>query len=56
MIAGYQVDGLSQRLGQYVGRSFDTKKISAYTFKYNNKWYKASIKVEKMSLDELKAA
>ena len=54
MIAEYQVDRLSQRLSQYVGRSFDTKKTSAYTFKYDNKWYKLSIKVQEVSSEKYK--
>src|ERR687887_1414913 len=55
MIAEYQVDKLRYRLSQQVRgsiyNSFSTKKTSAHTFKYNGKWYKVSIKVEGLSLD-----
>jgi hypothetical protein len=55
MIAEYQVDKLSNKLSQQVRgigyRSFITKKTSAHTFKYDDKWYKVSIKVEEVSLD-----
>jgi hypothetical protein len=55
MIAEYQVDKLQQRLRQHVRgvgyRSFNEMKTSAHTFKYDGKWYKLSIKVEKLSLN-----
>lgn len=55
MIAEYQVDRLQQRLSERVRsvgyRSFNTIKTSAHTFKYNDKWYKLSVKVEELSLD-----
>jgi hypothetical protein len=55
MIAEYQVDKLEQRLSQHIRdvgyRSFNSKKTSAHTFKYSDKWYKLSIKVEELSLD-----
>jgi hypothetical protein len=55
MIAEYQVDKLRHRLSEQVRsavyHSFGIKKTSAYTFKYNRKWYKVSIKVEELSLD-----
>ena len=55
MIAEYQVDRLQQRLSERVRgvryRSFNTIKTSAHTFKYDDKWYKLSIKVEELSLD-----
>jgi hypothetical protein len=52
MIAEYQVDKLKlkQRLSQqvrYIGYgSFGSKKTSFHTFKYDDKWYKLSIKLE----------
>jgi len=55
MIAEYQVDKLEQRLSEHIRgaayRSFNAIKTSAHTFKYNDKWYKLSIKVEELSLD-----
>jgi hypothetical protein len=57
MIAEYQVDKLDQKLIHHlrgVGyRCFDNmKKTSADTFKYDGKWYKLSIKVEELSLEQ----
>jgi len=56
MIAEYQLNKLEQRLTQYIGdagyrSSNSMKKTSAHTFKYGDKWYKLSIKVEELSLD-----
>jgi hypothetical protein len=55
MIAEYQVDKIRQRLSQHVRGStyhfFASKKTSAHTFKYDGKWYKVSIKVEELFLD-----
>ena len=55
MIAEYQVDKLRQRLSQQVKgvgyRYFSNMKTSSHTFKYDGKWYKLSVKVEKLSLD-----
>jgi hypothetical protein len=55
MIAEYQVDKIRQRLSQHVRGStyhfFANKKTSAHTFKYDGKWYKVSIKVEELFLD-----
>ena len=55
MIAEYQLNKLKQRLSQHIRdvgyRSFNSKKISAHTFKYDGKWYKLSIKVKELSLD-----
>jgi hypothetical protein len=55
MIAEYQLNKLEQRLSQHIRdvryRSFNSKKTSAHTFKYGDKWYKLSIKVEELSLD-----
>ncbi len=55
MIAEYQVDKLRHRLSEQVRNSvyhsFGSKKTSAHTFKYGDKWYKVSIKVEELSLD-----
>ena len=53
MIAEYQLNKLEQRLSQHIidvgYRSFNSKKTSAHTFKYDGKWYKLSIKVEELS-------
>ena len=53
MIAEYQVDKLRRKLSQqvrYIGYgSFGSKKTSAHTFKYDDKWYKLSIKLEEVS-------
>jgi hemolysin activation/secretion protein len=55
MIAEYQVDKLRQRLSQQVKgvgyRSFSSMKTSSYTFKYDGKWYRLSVKVEELPLD-----
>jgi hypothetical protein len=55
MIVEYQVDKLRRKLSQEVRDirygSFGSKKTSAYTFKYDGKWYKVSIKVEEVYLD-----
>ena len=55
MIAEYQLNKLEQRLSQHIRsvgyHSFNSKKRSAHTFKYGDKWYKLSIKVEELSLD-----
>lgn len=55
MIAEYQVDKLRQKLGHHIRdikyHSFNSAKASTHTFKYNGKWYKLSVKAEKLSLD-----
>jgi hemolysin activation/secretion protein len=55
MIAEYQVDKLRQRLSQQVKgvgyHSFRSMKTSSYTFKYDGKWYRLSVKVEELPLD-----
>jgi hypothetical protein len=55
MIAEYQLDRIMQRLSQHVRGStyhfFASKKTSAHTFRYDGKWYKVSIKVEELFLD-----
>ena len=54
MIAEYQVDKLRYRLSQQarsgVYHPFGAVKTSAHTFKYNDKWYRVSLKVEEVSL------
>jgi hypothetical protein len=55
VIAEYQLNKLEQRLSQHIRdlgyRSFNSMKTSAYTFKYDGKWYRLSLKVEELSLD-----
>jgi hypothetical protein len=55
MIAEYQVNKLEQRLSEHIRgvayRSFNSMKTSNHTFKYDDKCYKLSIKVEELSLD-----
>jgi hypothetical protein len=55
MIAEYQVEKLEQRLSQHIRgvgyRSLNSMKTSAHTFKYDGKWYKLSVKVEELLLD-----
>ena len=53
MIAQYQVDKLRSRLGERIGGygSASNKKTSTNIFKYNDKWYKISMRVDEMSVD-----
>ncbi len=55
MIAQYQVDKLRSRLTERIGiggyGSDSYKKTSVQTFKHSGKWYKISIKLEEVSLD-----
>ena len=53
MIAQYQVDKLRSRLSERtVGYgSVSNKKASVHMFRHNEKWYKVTTKVEKVSLD-----
>ena len=39
---------MTQMVGGSVYRSFSTKKTSAHAFKRDGKWYKVSIKVERV--------
>jgi hypothetical protein len=56
MIAEYQVDKLRQKLSQQIRgvgyRSFSNMKTSSHTFKYDGKWYKLSVKVGELSLED----
>jgi hypothetical protein len=54
MIAQYQVDKLRSRLSERISgyRSIRYKKASVHVFKYNEKWYKVSTKVEALSLTD----
>ena len=54
MIAQYQVDKLRSRLGERVGGygSASNKKASAHIFKHNDKWYKATLRVDEMAISQ----
>ena len=54
MIAQYQVDKLRSRLGERVGGygSASNKKASTNIFKHNDKWYKISMRVDEMDVDD----
>ena len=54
MIAQYQVDKLRSRLSEKIGGylSASNKKTSTNIFKYNDKWYKISMRVDEMSADD----
>jgi hypothetical protein len=54
MIAQYQVDKLRSRLSERVGGygSASNKKASAHIFKHNEKWYKVTIKVDEMAINQ----
>jgi len=55
MIAQYQVDKLRSKLtGKIVGYYHHPHNIesSTFAFKYNEKWYKVSVKVGEISSDE----
>jgi hypothetical protein len=53
MIAEYQVEKLRSKLIQQIRSigygSFGSKKTSTHIFKYYDKWYKLSIKVEEVA-------
>jgi hypothetical protein len=53
MVARYQVDKLRNRLSEqirFIGYGyFGSEKTSAHIFKYHDKWYKLSIKLEEVS-------
>ena len=53
MIAQYQVDKLRSRLSERIGGygSASNKKASVHVFKYDDKWYKVTTRVEEMYLD-----
>jgi len=52
MIAQYQFDKLRSRLSERIDGycSISNKKASMHLFKHNEKWYKVSTKVERVSL------
>jgi hypothetical protein len=54
MIAQYQVDKLRSRLSERSGGygSASNKKASTNIFKHNDKWYKISMRVDKISVDD----
>ena len=54
MIAQYQVDKLRSKLSERIGGylSASNKKASTNIFKYNDKWYKISMRVDEMSVDD----
>jgi hypothetical protein len=54
MIAQYQVDKLRSRLSERVGGygSAGNKKASAHIFKHNDKWYKITVRVDEMSINQ----
>lgn len=54
MIAQYQVDKLRSRLGERVGGygSASNKKASAHIFKHNDKWYKITLRVDEMAINQ----
>ena len=54
MIAQYQVDKLRSRLSERFGGygSTSNKKASTNIFKHNDKWYKISMRVDEMSVDD----
>ena len=54
MIAQYQVDKLRSRLSERVGGygSAGNKKASAHIFKHNDKWYKITVRVDEMAINQ----
>jgi hypothetical protein len=54
MIAQYQVDKLRSRLSERVGGygSAGNKKASAHIFKHNDKWYKITLRVDEMGINQ----
>jgi hypothetical protein len=54
MIAQYQVDKLRSRLSERFGGygSASNKKDSTNIFKHNDKWYKISMRVDEISVDD----
>jgi hypothetical protein len=54
MIAQYQVDKLRSRLSERVGGygSAGNKKASAHIFKHNDKWYKTTVRVDEMAINQ----
>jgi hypothetical protein len=57
LIAEYQVDKLRTRLADLVDGfrpEMSNNKASTHIFKYNNKWYKLSLKIDKTDVDSAK--
>ena len=55
MIAQYQVDKLRSKLAGKIGgyyRHPHNIENSTFTFKHNEKWYKVSIRVDEIDIDE----
>lgn len=52
MIAQYQVDRLRSRLSDKIGGSGTNKKGSTHTFKHGNKWYKITLKLDELAVNE----
>lgn len=54
MIAQYQVDKLRSRLSERVGGygSAGNKKTSAHIFKHNDKWYKVTLRIDEMAVNQ----
>lgn len=51
MIAQYQVDRLRSRLSDKIDSSGTNKKGSTQTFKHGNKWYKITLKLDKLAIN-----
>jgi hypothetical protein len=55
MIAQYQVDRLRSRLSDRIGSglgSATNKKGSTHTFKHGNRWYKITLKLDELTINE----
>lgn len=54
MIAQYQVDKLRSRLSERVGGygSAGNKKASSHIFKHNDRWYKLTVRVDEMAINQ----
>ncbi len=52
MIAQYQVDRLRSRLRDNIGSSGTNKKGSAHTFKHGKKWYRITLKLDELAINE----
>jgi hypothetical protein len=52
MIAQYQVDRLRSRLSDKIGSSATNKKGSTHTFKHGNRWYKITLKLDELTINE----
>jgi len=57
LIAGYQVDKLRTRLSDMVNGyrpEMRYNKASTYVFKHNDKWYKLSLRIDKVDITSAK--